>query len=112
MTDQPQWQSLEFGHKIYGIYKLPGMSQWRYLRDKTGEKRTFITAREAEKAARDRALEILFPAVRGVVTEKEAAEALGVEEWLRSRRADVKSASIVREAGRKPYKVMTGRAGR
>lgn len=110
MTDQPQWSALEFRHKIYGIFRLPGASQWRYLRDKTGEKRTFVTKGEAERAARDRAMEILFPVMRGVVTEKTAADALGVEEWLRSKRADAKAAYTERKAGRKPFQVVTGRA--
>lgn len=113
MSDQqPQWQAMSFGHKIYGIFRLPGASQWRYLKDAKGEKRTFITAREAEKAARDRAMDILFPVTRGVVTEKTAADALGVEDWLRIKRADRKAAYTDHKAGRKPFQVLTGRAGR
>lgn len=110
MTDQPQWSSLTFGHRIYAIYRLPAGSQWRYLKDAKGEKRTFLTTREAEKAARDRALELLFPPAHGVVTEKEAAEALGVEEWLRSRREDKKAAYVERRAGKRPLVVVQGRA--
>ena len=110
MSEQPRWQALTFGHKIYGIYCLPGASQWRYLKDKVGEKRTFVTTREAEKAARDRALEILFPAAHGPITEKTASDALGVEEWLRVRREDKKAAYVEHKAGRRPLVVERGRA--
>lgn len=113
MTDtlMPEWQALTFGHKIYAIYRLPGMPNWRYLKDAKGEKRTYITEREARAAAEARAKELLFPKLTGTMPmdDKKVAETLGVEEWLQSKRQDIKAAKTIRKAGRRPLVVVQGK---
>lgn len=110
-SEQPQWQALTFCGKIYAIYKLPGMSQWRYLR-KGDEKLTFATESAARDAARDRALAILFPKMHSTATptEKSVSDALGVEQWLKVKRADARKAETIHRAGKRQLKVMRGRA--
>lgn len=111
MNDQPQWRSMTFAGKIYGIYRLPGASQWRYLKEK-GARKAFPTERDAITAARDKALSILFPQMTSSLPldDKKVAESLGVEQWLKSRREDVKKAQTLRRPGRRAVVVVRGRA--
>lgn len=111
MADQPQWQSLTFKGEIFGIFKLPGASQWRYIKE-NGVRRVFPTEKAALEAARDTALRILFPAIHSTTepSEKKVAEALGVEEWLRSKRQDIKNAKTVYRPGNRPFTAVTGKA--
>lgn len=109
MSSTPQWQALKFASQIFAIYRLPG-GTWRYLRDK-GSRRTFATEREAEVAARDRALSILFPQPKKAEpTEAKVAAALGRDEWLQQKRADQKAARKLVRKGGKVTIVMHGRA--
>jgi hypothetical protein len=111
MTDRhPSWQAITFNGQILAAYKLPGGS-WRYLR-KDGEKQTFPSAAAAEKAARERALNILFPAMRSTVapTDAEVADKLGLSDWLRSKREDVKKQQTMHRAGKRQVIVLSGRA--
>lgn len=112
-SDQPEWRALKFGSRIFGIYKLPGMSQWRYLKEKGGEKKLFPTQTAARDAARERALSILFPKMTSSlpVTEKGVADKLGVEAWLKTKREDLKKAQTIRKAGRRSYTVIKGKVG-
>lgn len=114
MTDslQPEWKSFKFNGVIYAVYRLPGMAVWRYLKEK-GQKRVFPNEQAARNAARDRALSILFPALTGTMplNEKKVAESLGVEEWLQSKREDLKAAHTIRKPGTgKTTIVIKGRA--
>lgn len=108
---QPEWQALTFGHKIYAIFRLPGASQWRYLKNKDGSKRTFITEREARAAAKSKAMDILFPKTTGTIDldDRKVAETLGVEQWLQSKRADIKAAKTLHKPGRRQVVVVRGK---
>lgn len=99
-----------FGSQIFGIYKLPGAANWRYLREK-GERRAFSTEREAREAARDRALSILFPPIHSSKDpdEKKVAETLGVEDWLQTKRQDIKDARKLHRSGKRTVVVVKGR---
>jgi hypothetical protein len=110
MTDQPQWQAITFNGKVHAIFKLPAASQWRYVKE-NGERKAFATEHEAREAARDVALRILFPTIHStaVPSEKKIAEALGVEDWLKSKREDRKNAVTHHKAGRRPFTEMKGR---
>jgi glutathione S-transferase len=92
---QPEWKAFVFKGVIYGIYRLPGAAVWRYLKEK-GKKRVFPNEQAARNAARERALAILFPALTGTMplNEKKVAESLGVEEWLKSKREDLKARKL------------------
>lgn len=112
MTDRhPEWSSMAYRGQYLGLFKLP-LGDWRYLRGKGGEKRTFPTAQAAEKAAKERAFDILFPETRSTVapTDAEVAEKLGVSEWLRSKRADIKKQTTMHRPGKRQVIVMNGRA--
>lgn len=110
MTMIPEWQAMEQGGLIYGIYRLPGAANWRYLREK-GEKRTFPTQEAAASAAREKVLSILFPPMRGTIAPEDAkvAESLGVEQWLRTRRQDAKAAQTIYKPGKRPLYVVKGK---
>jgi hypothetical protein len=110
LTEHPQWQALQKGGRIFGIFRLPGASQWRYVRE-NGERRVFSTEHEASEAARRVALDILFPRIVSTIdkADRTVAEALGVEEWLRSRRQDVKRAQTIYRPGKRPYVMQRGK---
>lgn len=106
------WRADPYSGGYIGVFLPEGETVWRYVRENKRPK-VFATGREAKDAARTRWFERLrgkHGADMRPLTEKEAAEALGVEEWLRSKRADQKAAYVERKAGKRPVVVMAGRA--
>lgn len=110
MTDHPRWEAHIEGNRIFGVYLLPGASQWRYVRE-GGKAKAFPSEKAAQDAARQAALDRLFPRIVSTIdkADRKAAEALGVEEWLRSRRQDVKSARTVHRPGKPPFVMQRGK---
>lgn len=111
MTFDP-WRADPYSGGYIGVFLPEGETIWRYVRENKRPK-VFASDKEAKDAAKVR----WFERLRGKggtdtrpVTEKEAAEALGVEEWLRVKRADQKSAYVERKAGKRAVLVVSGRS--
>lgn len=111
MTDP--WRARQFGVGYSAEWLPTGQHSWRILRE-AGKVKTFPSAREALKAAKERFLKSLEPEIRATLpvdpdrmADKLKAEA---ESWLKSNRQDVKKAEIHYRPGKKPFKSMRGRA--
>lgn len=116
MTDP--WRAKQFGIGYSAEYLPCGQASWRILRERKADgkvaPRSFPTVRDAIRAAKDAYLRSVEPEIRASlpfdperVKSKLEADA---EQWLKSKREDVKAAHTLRKPGRKQVIVMRGRA--
>lgn len=119
MTDP--WRSRQFNDGVRegytGEYLPTGERNWRMCRSR-GEPIVFRTRNEALDAAKTAFLARYEPPLRATIErspeESESRMAAKMqadaENWLKSNRRDVKGAETQYRAGKRPLKVMAGRA--
>jgi hypothetical protein len=111
MTDP--WRARHFGAGYSAEYLPCGLRTWRILRQK-GEVHVFPTRAQAQEAAKEAYLRTVEPTIRATLPvdpEKVAAKLQDeAENWLKSKREDVKAAHTVHRPGKKAFRVMKGRA--
>lgn len=112
MTEKP-WRASHFKNGYAAEFLPPGQRSFRIVKS-GGEPIVFPSTRAAIAAAENAYLQRLEPKIRATlpVDQKRVAAKLAdeAENWLKSKHADVKASSIVRQAGRKPFQVVAGRA--
>ena len=110
---EPECRAMVFGTKIFATYRThPGATE-RWLKNPDGTKREFPSEREAILAARKRASEVCGPSTvhAAEIDAKRVSEALGVEAWLKVKRADAAAARKITKPGRRQVVVVRGRVG-
>ncbi|MFC3208120.1 hypothetical protein [Aquamicrobium soli] len=110
--DKP-WRVRHFKTGFSAEYLRCGMGHWRFVLDGKQPK-LFVDRREARCAAEDAYLASLDASVRSSlpVSEDKIARNLEMarEQFLKSKREDVKRTETIHRPGRKKLIVMTGRA--
>lgn len=112
MSDKPRWGSKPYDGGYAGYFALPGAGTARFVR-KNGQVVVLADEREARDLAREVCLGILYPTIRHTRESEQddpIAKALGVDDWIRSRREDIKNATTMHRAGRRPVLVMKGKS--
>ncbi|MGE0290376.1 MAG: hypothetical protein AB7I42_25015 [Bradyrhizobium sp.] len=107
------WRAKQFDKGYSAEFLPPGQRTWRMVKS-GGEPIVFGSFSEAHGAAKNAFLQRLEPTIRATlpvdpdrIAAKLADEA---ENWLKSKREDVKASSTLYRPGRKHVIVMAGRA--
>lgn len=116
MMDDP-WKATQFQNGYAGEFFPTGERSWRYVKAK-GEVVVFLSRSEAKEAAKQKFLERYEPPLRATIERSPDEElarmedklAADAERFLKSNRQDVKSATTSHRAGKRPLRIMTGRA--
>lgn len=107
------WRARHFGAGYSAEYLPCGESRWRIIKAK-GEVQIFPTASAARAAAKEAWFRRLEPTIRATIPpdpDKLAAKlADEAENWLRSKREDVKAAHTIHRPGKRALVVMRGKA--
>ena len=112
------WRAKQFSFGYAAEWLPPGQTVWRIVKEPgpDGKKRPRVlpTIREALQVATDTYLRSVEPEIRATLPfdPQRAKSRLeeDAEQWLRSKREDVKAAHVLRKPGRKQVIVMKGRA--
>lgn len=117
MQPEKPWRAQQFSGGYSAEFRPPGQRSFRILKS-DGKAVVFTTRSAALDAAENAYLLRVEPPLRSSVevspevkeAKLESKLADEAENWLRSNRRDIKNAETVYRAGKRPLKVMVGRA--